>query len=268
MSAALRALEVPEPYPSKKTGRAEDASRVKLLRTRLAQGVHESQMDAVLAAVRPLVKPDTTDGETVSVFGFATEEPPRENLVFCDDEALKATVGSGFIDWNELCGDMNEEALIKLLNKPPFKGHVTGFSLDSEGMALVTDEVTKSQMQPYASFPVCSALIFDPWLRKELLGTPPRELYEWEPPIDRPMAISVWMAPSNSWGTTLGAEYGSLYAWARNLFKRRVLQLPPDEATATETTPSGAACSRTRASSASRCASTTSSRRHGRRGAG
>ena len=124
---------------------------------------------------------------------------------------------------------MNEEALIKLLNKPPFKGHVTGFSLDSEGMALVTDEVTKSQMQPYASFPVCSALIFDPWLRKELLGTPPRELYEWEPPIDRPMAISVWMAPSNSWGTTLGAEYGSLYAWARNLFKRRVLQLPHDE---------------------------------------
>ena len=86
MSAALRALEVPEPYPSKKTGRAEDASRVKLLRTRLAQGVHESQMDAVLAAVRPLVKPDTTDGETVSVFGFATEEPPRENLVFCEND--------------------------------------------------------------------------------------------------------------------------------------------------------------------------------------
>ena len=124
---------------------------------------------------------------------------------------------------------MNEEALIKLLNKPPFKGRVTGFSLDSGGMALVTDEVTKSQMQPFASFPVCSALIFDPKLRKELLGTPPRELCEWEPPIDRPMAIAVWMAPSSSWATTLGAEHGSLYAWARNLFKRRVLQLPLDQ---------------------------------------
>ena len=229
VTAALRALEVPEPYPSKKTGKAAEASRVKLLRTRLAQGVDASQMDAVLAAVRPLVKPDTADGETVSVVGFATEEPPRENLVFCDDEALKATIGSGFIDWNELCGDMNEEALIKLLNKPPFKGRVTGFSLDSGGMALVTDEVTKSQMQPFASFPVCSVLIFDPKLRKELLGTPPRELYPWEPPLDRPMAIAVWMAPSNSWGTTRGAEHGSLYAWARNFFKRRVLQLPLDQ---------------------------------------
>ena len=124
---------------------------------------------------------------------------------------------------------MNEEALVKLLNKPPFKGHVTGFSLDSGGMALVTDEVSKLQMQPFASFPVCSVLIFDPKLRKELLGTPPRELYPWEPPLDWPMAIAVWMAPSNSWGTALGAGHGSLYAWARNCFKRRVLQLPRDE---------------------------------------
>ena len=229
VTAALRALEVPGPYPSKKTATAGAASRVKMLRETLARGVDEPQMDAVLAAVRPLVKPDTTDGETVCVVGFATEEPPRKNLLFCDDEALKATVGSGFIDWNELHGDMNEEALVKLLQKPPFKGHVTGFSLDSAGMGLVTDEVSKLQMQPYASFPVCSVLIFDPWLRKELLGTPPRDLYQWEPPIDRHMAIAVWMAPSNSWGTTLGSEHGSLYAWGRNLFKRRVLQLPPDE---------------------------------------
>ena len=125
LTAALRVLDVPEPYPSKKTCKSTEESRVKLLRTRLAQGVDEALMDAVLAAVRPLVKPNTTDGDTVCVVGFATEEPPRENLHFCDDEALKATVGSGFIDWNELHGDMNEEALIKFLNKAPFKGHVT-----------------------------------------------------------------------------------------------------------------------------------------------
>ena len=141
---------------------------------------------------------------------------------------MKATVGSGYMDWNELHGGMNEEALVNLLKKPPFKDHVKGFSLDSEGMELVTSQVTKSQIQPFASLPLLSVLIFDPVLRKELLGTPPRDLYPWEPPPDRPVAIAVWMEPSGSWGTIQGARHGSLYAWGRNFFKRRVLQFPPD----------------------------------------
>ena len=229
VTAALRALNVPEPYPSKKMARAAGSeTRIKLLCQRLAKGVDETQMAAVMAAVRPLIKPDATDGESVCVVGFGTEEPPRKSLDFCNDEALKATVGSGYMDWNELYGDMNEEALVKLLKKPPFKDHVKGFSLDSEGMELVTTQVTKSQIQPFATFPVLSVFIFDSVLRKELLGTPPRDLYPWEPLPDRPMAIAVWMAPSSSWGTVFGARHGSLYAWGRNCLKRRVLQLPPD----------------------------------------